>query len=182
MSPKRLRSCALIGFLIVTPSNIHAENPVVKGAVLSPGQSVEASNKNGNVRISYLSPIKRKYEWDRRSRIVKMIAREKPFQGKLGLYEPADSWGLNPFKIRLVVQESVLDFDSIDQIYAFLRQSSAYMDQVYTSDGLVVGFGRTPARNQIDFDLWQILLRGRKPTDLRGARPNLITLNEKRES
>lgn len=173
---KRLNIGALIGLLCIAGIKMYAEDSPVTGAVLSPRQSVEATNKNGTIKISYMTPIKRKYEWDGKTRVVKMIRRSEPFQGRLGLYNPADSWGLNPFEIRIVVEEAVRDFDNEDQIYAFLRQSSQIMDWVYTSDGLVIGFGRTPARNQINVDLWQILLHGKKPSGLKEANPNAIRL------
>ena len=166
----------LLGLMFVTGCNIASEEPVVNGAVLFPGQSIEASNKNGKVRISYVTSVKRKYEWDGRVKIVKMIPRKEPFGGRLGLYNPASSWGLNPFEIRPVVEEATINFDSEDQIYAFLRQSSDYMDWVFTNNGLVVGFGRTPSRKQINIDLWQILLRGRKPNGLIGAEPEHIVV------
>ncbi|PYL58067.1 MAG: hypothetical protein DMF30_03950 [Verrucomicrobia bacterium] len=86
----------------------------------------------------------------------------------------------NPFETRLVVEEASIDFGKEDQIYAFLKQSSAYMDWVYTSDGLVVGFGRTPSRKQSNIDLWQILLRGQKPVGLIGARREQIVLTEQK--
>ena len=151
-------------------------SPVVKRAVLSVDQSVEATNKFGRVKISYISPTKRKYEWDGRSKTINMIARHEPFQGRLGLYEPAGSFQLNPFEIRLVVQESGLDFGTEEQIYVFLKQSSAVMDWVYTDDGLVVGFARVPARKQLNIDLWQIFLKGAKPTHLVGARSDQIAV------
>lgn len=148
----------------------------VKDAVLSEGQSVEASNKNGTIKITYISPTKRRYDWDGTSRVVKMIARTEPFQGKQGLYEPADSLGLNPFAVRLVVEESVRNFDSEDELRAALIQSSAIADWVYTGDGLVVGFGRAPSRKQINVDLFQFLLQGQKPFGLVGARPDQIRM------
>ena len=148
----------------------------VNGAVLSPKQTIEATNNNGTVRISYVTQTKRKFEWDGRSRIIKMIPREEPFQGRQGLYEPAASWGLNPFEIRLVVEESIVEFENEGQIYAFLKQSSVYMDWVYTTNGLVVGFSRTPARKQINIDVWQILLRGKKANGLKGAKDQAIRL------
>jgi hypothetical protein len=106
-----------------------------------------------------------------------MIPREEPFDRKLGLYEPADSWGFVFWKERLVVQESVIDFENLDEIEAFLRQTKDYMDWVYSSDGLVVGFGRTPARKQVNIDLWQLLLRGEKPKELTGSKSDAIRLN-----
>ena len=170
----------MLGLMFVTGCNVASEEPFVNDVVLSPGHSIEASNKNGKVRISYVTSVKRKYEWDGRAKIIKMIPRKKPFDGRLGLYHPASSWGLNPFEIRLVAQEAVINFDSEDQIYAFLRQSSDYMDWVYTNNGLVVGFGRTPSRRQINIDLWQILLRGQKPNGLIGAKPeDIVVLGQK---
>ena len=70
-----------------------------------------------------------------------MIPRRQPFHGRLGLYEPADSWGCNPREVRLVVDEAVRDFNNVAEVHSFLRQGAAIMDWVYTSDGLVVGFG-----------------------------------------
>jgi hypothetical protein len=107
-----------------------------------------------------------------------MIARTEPFQGKWGLYEPADSWGLNPFQVRLVVEESVRDFDNEEQIRTALVEGSAIMDWVFTSDGLVVGFSRSPSRKQVNIDVFQFLLHGKKPSELPGARPNQIRLIE----
>jgi hypothetical protein len=98
-----------------------------------------------------------------------MIPRQDVFDRKLGLYEPADSWGFLFWRERLVVQESVINFENLDQVQAFLMQSKDYMDWVYSEDGLVVGFGRNSARRQINIDLWQILLNGKKPESLTGT-------------
>lgn len=176
LTSRRVIIIALLGSLILFGCNC-SKNNVVKEAVLSPGQSIEATNKFGTIRVSYVSPIKRKYEWDGESRIIEMIARRQPFQGKLGLYDPADSWGFSS-KARLVVEESVLHFDNEEEMTAALIEGSAVMDWVYTNDGLVIGFGKTPTRRQINVDLFQFLLRGEKPSALAGARPNNIRLIE----
>ena len=150
--------------------------PTVTETVLSTGQCIDARNKFGHVRIGYVSPIRRRFEWDGRSRVIKMTPRPERFLGMLGMYDPADSLGINPFEIRLVVEESIRDFRTPQEITAFLRTSSAVMDWVFTADGLVVGFGRSPERRQINIDVWQILLNGRKPVGLNGARPESIRL------
>ncbi|HEX7886949.1 MAG TPA: hypothetical protein VF474_13315, partial [Phenylobacterium sp.] len=64
----------------------------IRETVLRPGQSVEATNKFGRVRITYVSPAERTFEWDGRSRTVKLIPRPERFMGMLGLYDPADQW------------------------------------------------------------------------------------------
>ena len=98
--------------------------------------------------------------------------------GKTGLYDPADRW-LFDVRTRLVVQESVMDFQADDEAYAQLYEGSAVMDWVYTPDGLVVGLGRSPSRQQINVDVFQFLVRGQKPKALRGARPNQIGLSRR---
>jgi hypothetical protein len=147
----------------------------VKGDVLRPGQSIEATNKFGSVRVSYISPTERKFEWDGKARTVKMRVRPEPFDGEVGLYDPAECLVLCRTP-RLVVQEGVRDFPGYDQVYAYLYEENASMDWVYTSDGLVVGFGRSPGREQINIDVRQITIHGRKPTALKGARGGAIRL------
>jgi hypothetical protein len=151
----------------------------VEGAVLRPGQTVQATNKFGSVRVAYVSPVERRFEWDGQSRVVKMIVRPEPWLGERGLYDPAAcSVVIFPLcrRPRLVVEEAFLDFDNYDQLYAFVYQGSAVMDWVYTSDGLLVGFGRSPGRDQINVDVRQLTIHGRKPEALRGARDGGIRL------
>jgi hypothetical protein len=40
---------------------------------------------------------------------------------------------------------------------------------VWNSSGLAVGYGEVSERNQLDVDVFQICIRGRKPTHLSGA-------------
>lgn len=165
----------LISFLIVSCRE-EPNATSVREVVLSEGQTVEASNKNGRIRISYVSPLKRKYEWDDSEKTITLRPREERFEGKLGLYEPADAWIFLLGKTRLVVDEAVRNFDSEEQLRVALTESSAYMDWIYTTDGLVVGFGRAPSRRQINIDLFQFLLRGQKPVGLAGARPDHVRI------
>ena len=150
-------------------------NEQVKESVLQPGQIVEANNRNGTIKITYIGLTKRQYEWEGERRVVRLQARQEPFLGQLGLYDPADAW-IFSHETRLVLEEAIRKFETEDQIKAALVQSSAYTDWVYTPDGLVVGYGRNPARRQIDIDVYQFLLRGKKPSGLAGARPDQIRL------
>lgn len=172
------------GFILVLISSLtfvangQAEIEEVKGAVLQPGQSIVATNKNGSVKISYVSPTKRKYEWDGHSRVVNLTVRPEPFQGREGMYDPADVW-LICFQVRLLLEEYTINFKNEKEMYQYLYQGGGIMDWVYSSDGLVVGFGRSPSRQAIDIDLFQILLNGKRPTNLRGASQTAIRLINK---
>jgi hypothetical protein len=144
--------------------------------VLSQGQTIEATNKNGKIKITYVSPLRRKYQWNGQERVVTLIPRQEPFDGRLGLYQPADSWILGLRKTRLVLDEAIRNFDSNEKAIDALVESRGYMDWVYTSDGLVVGFGQTPSRKQVNINVFQFLVRGRKPANLLGSRPQQIEI------
>jgi hypothetical protein len=181
----RPRHIAVLNFvsLILLACMLDCSQPdenEVKGAVLSQGQIVEATNKNGTVKISYVNPIERKYVWNGKSRVVKMIPRREPFQGKLGVYEAADSSDINQSETRLVVDESVREFENEEQVKSALMEGGAIMDWTYTDDGLVVGFAIVPSRNQVNIDLYQFLIRGQKPIAIPGARPDRIRMAQSR--
>lgn len=158
--------CAIVAGLLACSGRTEAP---VRETVLKAGQSLEATNRFGAVRVTYISPVKRKYEWDDETRVVKLIPRPERFLGEMGIYEPAGCF-IFCRTPRLVLEEAYHDFPNYDQLYAFVYQGSSVMDWVYTSDGLLVGFGRSPAREQINVDVRQLTVRGRKPIDLRGAR------------
>jgi hypothetical protein len=149
--------------------------PVV-GNVLHPDQTVYAATNSGKVEISYESPRERRFKWDNEDRIVRMIARAEPFEGRTGLYDPAASYELVPSETRLVVQESVLNFANYEAVYKFLKESTSEEDFVYSDDGLAVGFRRAPRRFQVGIDLWQIFVQGKKPAHLVGAHSEAIRL------
>jgi hypothetical protein len=166
-------------FCLTAASCRQASNEAqVRETVLSQGQTVEATNKNGKIRISYVSPTQRRYEWDDQQRVLRLKARLEPFDGRLGIYEPANEWDLFGTKTRLIVQEAIRKFENEDQIKAALAEGGDYMDWVYTNDGTVVGFGRMPARRQISVDLWQFLVQGKKPSNLIGARADHIVVRK----
>jgi hypothetical protein len=166
---------AVLSILVMLLAACSRQAPI-RETVLHPGQSVTATNRFGTVTVSYVSPRKRKYEWDGRSQTVRMIPRPDRFLGKLGLYEPAARLVCLPGDARLVVEEAVRNFDDDEQMRAALREGSAVSDWVYTADGLVVGFGRVPERcNQINVDLYQFLVKGRKP-ELMDVRQGAVRL------
>ncbi len=153
-----------------------AKVEVVTGSVLAPGQRLEATNKFGNVSVSYVSPTRRKVELDGVIRLLDTIPREEKFEGKLGIYNPGAVKFFSFNETRIVFEESTINFDNYEQIRAFLKQSRQVMDWVYTKDGLVMGFSRDSVRRQVNIDIWQILISGNKPVDIQGSRENSIHL------
>jgi len=159
-----------------------SEDAPVREVVLGPGESVTATNKFGTVKISYVSDRERRFDFDGRTKVAKLIARPDRFLGMLGLYDPADAWVFAPPPFRLLVEEAERHFQSYDEIYAALYEGSAVEDWVYTKDGLVVGYEKVPPPPNSGLfdtyivDLYQYYLNGAKPTGLRGARDSAVQL------
>lgn len=139
------------------------------------GMQIEATNKNGTVFIDFISPLERRYRWDKFDEQRTLIPRKERFLGKLGAYEPAESfvWSTEP---RIVAEDSQLHFNSMNEVEKWLYQSSDVYDWVYTNDGLVVGFIKTKSRNQVSIDVYQIFLNGKKPKSLKGSKQDKIKI------
>jgi hypothetical protein len=148
---------------------------LVRDAVLSKGETIEALNRYGKITVSYVDALRRRYTWDGNDRVVTLTPRRAPFQGKLGLYEPANAWIFRA-RARLVVEETIRRFDTQEQMQAALLEGAEYFDWVYTDYGLVVGFGRTPSRKQVNITVWQFLIGNQKPTHLIGATPEKVAV------
>jgi len=142
---------------------------------MEPGMIIEATNKYGTVIIEYLSPLERRYKWGRYDEVRTLIPRKERWLGKLGAYDPADAfvWERGP---RIVANDSQRHFQSMEEVEAQLYESSAVMDWVYTDDGLVIGFSKTPSRKQVSIDVYQYYINGKKPTKLEGSRPKNIKI------
>jgi ankyrin repeat protein len=72
-----------------------------------------------------------------------------------------------------VTEEGQQHFKSVNEAMEFLR-TRAWMPYVYRDDGLVVGWGKTLARKQLNVDVWQIFVNGQKPTQLPGSQNEKI--------
>jgi hypothetical protein len=148
-----------------------------------PGMKIEAKNKNGEFGIEWLGPLKRKYNWNGKTATRTLIPRKERFMGRLGAYDPASASFITVmFRTRIVADDSVLNFSTMKEIEAKLYESSAVYDWVYTDDGLVLGFSESPDRHQVNIDVYQFLLNGKKPNGIKGSRPELIKVSFKDEN
>lgn len=146
---------------------------------MQPNMVIEATNKNGTVFIEYLSPLERRYKWDKFEEKRILIPREKRWHGKLGAYNPASTYIWEVLEPRVVAEDSQLHFDNLNEYTAWLHQSSTVMDWVFTGDGLVVGFAASPDRNQVNIEVYQIYIDDEKPSNLKGNDPGRIQVFSK---
>jgi hypothetical protein len=79
---------------------------------------------------------------------------------------------------RGVLQEGQQHFDSQEEALKWIEQQSGYYPTVYRDDGLVVSFGKVPVRRQINVEVWQILIHGKKPEKLPGSQNDAIQVGQ----
>jgi len=172
---KALLSILIASNLVACSDSVPTEPYPYTELAMEPGMIIEAKNKNGTVIIEYLSPLVRRYKWDKYDEKRTLIPRKERFLGRLGAYDPASTffWERGP---RIVANDSQKHFQNMEEVKAQLHESSDVMDWVYTNDGLVVGFEKTTSRKQVNIDVYQYYINGKKPTKLVGSRPENINI------
>jgi hypothetical protein len=163
-------------FIVSCDDSIAYKTDKFVGLAMVSGMQIKATNKNGTVIIEYLSPSKRRYIWEGYEEVRVLIPRKRKWLGMLGGYNPAtryfwEFWKPMP---RIVANDSEIHFDNMDELVKFLYQGSEYYDWTYTDDGLIVGFGHDDTREQVNIDVFQAFVDGKKPDVIDGSRSDNI--------
>ncbi len=151
--------------------------PAVNETVMPPLASITATTDAGTITIRSGVGCRRYYTWEGATRSVAMIARWERWTGSLGLYYPGPAYHWFPFHGgigRACLEEGWLDFPTTNEALQWIELTRTWLPLTYRNDGLLVGFGKTLARKQLNVDVWQILIGGSKPTDLPGNSPHGI--------
>jgi hypothetical protein len=144
---------------------------------MQPGMVIEATNKNGTVSIEYLSSLERRYKWNGQDEKRLLVPRKESWLGRIGAYDPATAYFWEIFDTRIVAEDSQVDFETMEDVEQWLYQGSAVLDWVYTDDGLVIGFAKTSSRNQVNIEVYQFYINGKKPSKLKGSRSKNINVS-----
>lgn len=149
--------------------------------VMTPGMSITARTDGGEMTIRAGEGFERFYTWDGATRSVKLWARKTRWLGSLGIYYPGPGqhWKSNGGITRGVLQEGILWFKTTADAVAWIRKHNSSSGCVYSSQGLVVAWGKVPERKQLNVDVWQIYVDGHKPTQLEGSENDKITVSER---
>ena len=137
---------------------------------MTPGMTIRVTNTTGTLQITAADELTRAYTWEGATRSVEMIPRETRWQGSLGLYYPGpgDHWKEHHGITRGVLEEGQQHFKTLKEAQAWLRSRSA-LPSVYTDSGLVVGWDKTLPRRQLNVEVWQLFIGGKKPQHLPGS-------------
>lgn len=137
--------------------------------VMNTGTIIKAQNSEGLITIEARQGLQRLYRWDNTSVNIKMIPRDRRWDGSLGIYNSGDG-----NKIHTVVEEGQQHFYSEQEAMEWLSWQNHRMHYVYSEDGLVVGWYKT--KNSLSVQVWQFYILGNKPNKLPGARNDLVKI------
>lgn len=154
--------------------------------VLQENVTLSASTPSGRISIRAGRKLDRSYLWGRCTLSSDMQVRPSRWFGSLGMYDPASSflflstvlpwWFKCDGVSRTVVGEGQIHFQTLAAAEYWLARYAAPPHTVWTNDGLLVRWGVVKEREQINVDLWQICILGRRPSQLSGAHDQAITL------
>jgi hypothetical protein len=149
--------------------------------VLSPGMRITATTPAGTIAITAGEDFLRSYTWEGATRSVEMWPRGQRWYGSLGLYYPGpgEHWEEHNGITRGVLEEGQQRFKSVPEALTWLHERT-WMPYVYRNDGLVVGWRKTLPRKQLDVEVWQLLINGKKPQKLPGSQDDKIVVSRVR--
>jgi len=151
-------------------------NAVTNETVMPPGMRIKVRTSESEMIVQAGRDYERSYTWDGGTRSAKLWPRKTRWYGNLGIYFPGagQHWKSNNGITRGVLQEGVLWFKAEEDALNWLNNVQSLDNCVYTSSGIVVAWERVPARKQINVNVWQLMIGGKKPTALTGSRDEQI--------
>jgi len=158
------------------PAN--AKSPEI---VMTPGMEITARTAQGDIKIRAGRDFERFYTWDGETRSAKLWPRKQRWYGSLGIYYPGpgEHWKSNNGVTRGVLDEGVLWFKTVNDALNWIERARATgIDYVFTDTGLLIGFGKLPARKQMNASVWQIMIAGEKPQVLSGSKNDLVSASK----
>ena len=162
---------AVIAVLISSCGGSQSSSTEGLELVMQPGMTITAVTTTGTIVISAGHGLDRAYAWEGASRAVTLWPRPERWYGSFGAYYPGpgEHWREHNGITRGVLEEGQQHFETEEQALDWLRKQSGYEPTVYRDDGLVVSFGKTLPRRQLDVNVWQIFIHGVKPLTLPGS-------------
>jgi hypothetical protein len=151
--------------------------PAKNEVVMTPGMLITATTTAGTITVTAVDELTRSYTWERATRSVEMVPRPQRWYGSLGLFYPGpgEHWAEHHGITRGVLEEGQQHFKSVEEAMKWVKDRT-WIPLVYRDDGLLVGFGKTLPRKQLNVDVWQILINGKKPERLPGSQNDKITV------
>lgn len=172
-----LITLSVICTLGVAPSQSKASYKTADGAIVQTGYSVAAATSNGTITVTADSAYLRYYKWKGATRTLKL---ERSMQWNRtreligGSYD--DIWKLHDNTTHGWATEAPMRFKSEVAAVRWLRKRRQ-PQLSYRNDGLAVGW-LTNARHELMVEVWQVLIKEKKPTRLAGSQDSRIIVTQ----
>jgi hypothetical protein len=148
--------------------------------VMTPGMKIRATTSVGAMTIGTDNGFRRSYEWDGAVRWAQLDPRAERWNGSLGAYfpGPGDHWEPHKGITRGVVEEGQMHFATVGEAMDWIEAQKQQSPLAYRNDGLLVAWDKTPERNQLNVDVWQITIDGKAPTELVGSSDDAVVVTK----
>jgi uncharacterized protein len=145
--------------------------------VMSPGMKITATTPAGAIAITAVDELTRSYTWEGATRAIEMCPRTDRWYGSLGIFNPGagEHWRDHHGITRCVTEEGQQHFKTVEDALKWIKRRE-WMSFVYGADGLMVGWNKNLPRKQLDVEVWQILIDGKKPKELPGSQDDRIVV------
>jgi len=151
--------------------------PIDNEIVMPPNSTIVATTETGTICIKSGNGLKRYYTWEGATRFVVMSPRIKRWYGSMGISYPGPGSHWLPKHngiSRGVLEEGQQHFKNMDDAMAWIKKCKQWIPLVYRNDGLLVAYGKALSREQLNVEVWQIMINGQKPAKLEGSRNDAI--------
>ena len=128
--------------------------------------------------ITAVDEVTRSYTWDGATRGIELAPHKARYYGSLGLFHDpmGEHWRNNRGITSCSAAEGQQHFETTDEALAWLKAREQTWC-TYSDDGLVIGWFNDLRRKILYVEVWQILIRGEKPSRLAGSRNDKIVVD-----
>ncbi len=174
----------ILSLLVLLPDALADDTKTLAGGlppgcevVMSPGMRITAATPVGTIAITAVDELTRSYAWDGATRAVEMTPRATRWYGSLGIFNAGagEHWRDNHGITRGVTEEAQQHFKTVEEAMSWIKKQDS-MPFVYRNDGLMVGWDKVLKRKQLNVEVYQILIGGRKPKGLPGSHDDKIVV------
>jgi len=163
--------------------------PLPSEIVLQEGARLVASTSNGKISVIAGNKFERRYEWNGCGLDAHMFPRQERWLGSLGMSDAAARMFNSPWAgcdgiSRPVVEEGQIHFadERSAEVWIARRKLIDSFHTVWTNDGIFIQWGLSPQRNQLNVELEQLCIRGKRPLKLIGATDSSVSFTHPRGS
>lgn len=141
---------------------------------------IEAHTSLGTIIIEATAKYSRKYSWHGKTKEFSLSPRSERWLGNRGIYRPHGDRTMHA-----VLEEGQAYFYSEEEVcdWIALRRRSGRGSMGYTSDGLIIMWHEEIRKSDgfiaLGVNVVQIYVKGRKPTDLRGAEDGKFSIKHR---